>query len=188
MLQTPLLNRSLEASQVMDRNGYQYFIHPLTDGVPQIDPPLLREVTAALDELLPKNIDKIVGIEAMGLPVAVAVAAQRQLPLVYIRKRPYGLPGEVVVDQRTGYGGGKLYINGISKSDTIVIVDDVLSTGGTMDAILGGIRKIGAKVAAAAVVVDKSHPDTRRALEFKYEIKVISLAKIKIDAKGVRVL
>ena len=49
-----------------------------------------------------------------------------------IRKRQYSLPGEVVIEASTGYAKNQLFINGLEKGDSVVLVDDVLSTGGTL--------------------------------------------------------
>ena len=184
----PLLRSSLQAAPTVEVNGYTYFVHPITDGVPPLSPTLLNEVVEALDETLPKESDKIVGVEAMGLPVAVALSIKRDIPLVVVRKRRYGLPGEVEVVQRTGYGNGKLYINGISPDDQVVVVDDVLSTGGTLDAILGGILEMGASVLAVGVVVDKSEKDVVRSLKLKYELPLHSLIRVKVDEEGLTLL
>jgi adenine phosphoribosyltransferase len=59
------------------------------------------------------KIDKIVTMEAMGIPLATALSLKLKIPFVIIRKRTYGLPGEIDVEQITGYSKSKLYINGL---------------------------------------------------------------------------
>jgi len=187
-MELPKLRSSLQASPTVNRNGYTYFVHPLTDGVPPLEPSLLDEVTAGFMDILPPDIDKIVGVEAMGLPVAVSLSLKSGKPLSVVRKRKYGLEGEVEVCQRTGYAQGKLYINGIHQNDRILLIDDVLSTGGTLDGILGGIRKVGAQIMAVGVVVDKSSKGVRQNIEMKYDIKVYSLVRLTVDSSGVHLL
>ena len=64
------------------------------------------------------------------MPLALMLSLQLGIPFTIIRKREYGLPGEVSIEQVTGYSKSKMYVNGLKKSDRVVIVDDVLSTGG----------------------------------------------------------
>ena len=75
--------------------------------------------------------------------------------MVIGRKREYGLPGETPIDQSTGYSKGAIYLNDIHKGDRVFIVDDVVSTGGTLLPILKGVDKIGATVADCWIVFEK---------------------------------
>ena len=59
----------------------------------------------------------------MGIPLAAALSLKMNIPFIIIRKRSYGLPGEVDVEQITGYSKSKLYINNLKKGDNIIIVD-----------------------------------------------------------------
>ena len=72
-----------------------------------------------------------------------------------VRKRAYGLEGEVAVHQITGYSNGELYINGLQKGDRIILVDDVVSTGGTMIAVLNALKKMGVEVVDVMAVVER---------------------------------
>ena len=62
------LRRSLLEAPVFKRGEYDYFIHPITDGVPEIRPDLIREVTANIVRIANLDVDKIVTVEAMGIP------------------------------------------------------------------------------------------------------------------------
>ena len=75
------------------------------------------------------EVDKIVCMEAMGIHIATALY-KNEVPFVVIRKRVYGLEGEVSVHQTTGYSQGQLYINGLKKGDRILLVDDVVTQEG----------------------------------------------------------
>lgn len=163
------------------RGDYNYFIHPITDGVPICEPALLREVGCAMVRMLDlEGVDKIVVAEAMGIHIGVTLSLMTDLPLVIVRKRPYGLPGEVAIHQTTGYSKGELYLNGVSEGDRVVIVDDVCSTGGTMRAILSALDQIGAEVADICVVITRGDEDIGR--PFK------TLVKVAVSESGVRVV
>ena len=95
------------------------------------------------------------------------------IPFVIIRKRSYGLPDEDVVKQKTGYSKSNLYINGLKEGDKIVIVDDVLSTGGTLKAILSSMEKIGVENKGIFIVVDKGNISKQIKDEFDVDIDII---------------
>ncbi len=143
----------------MKKGEYPYIIHPIIDGIPYIKPDLLEEVTCEMQKLIEKcgQIDKIVTVEAMGIPLATALSLNMDVPFTIIRKRKYDFPDEVSVEQATGYSNSKLYINGLKKGDKIVIVDDVLSTGGTLRAVLTALKKMGVIIKGVFIVVNKGN-------------------------------
>ncbi len=162
----------------MRRGEYNYFIHPITDGVPFIEPALLREVGCAMVRVLDlTGVDKIVVCEAMGIHIGVAFSMMTDIPLVVVRKRSYGLPGEVAVHQTTGYSKTELYLNGVSAGDRVVIVDDVCSTGGTLRALISALEQVGADIADICVIVSRGDTDIGR--PFK--------TLVRIDVSGGRV-
>jgi adenine phosphoribosyltransferase len=65
------------------------------------------------------------------------------------------LPGETAIDQSTGYSKGAIYLNDINEGDRVFVVDDVVSTGGTLLPILNAIDRIGAIVADCWIVFEK---------------------------------
>ncbi len=181
------LRESLENAPVIMKGSYPYFIHPLTDGIPEINPAVLKD---AVNEIIKRididAFDKILTVEAMGLPIGVALSMVLEKPMTVVRKRAYGLPGEVEIVQHTGYSSGKLYINSISKDDTVLLVDDVLSTGGTMEAVVDGIKKVGAKISDIVVIVNK-HKNLED-VERKIGMKIKTLVNIEIRDGKVHIL
>jgi len=61
----------------------------------------------------------------------------------------------VALHKSTGYSESEMYINDIAAGDRVLIVDDLLSTGGTMAAICDALSDIGAEIADIAVVIRK---------------------------------
>lgn len=148
------LRESLRAAPVVDRGEYQYFVHPVSDGIPLVEPGLLREIAAGIaDAVDVAAADKILTAEAMGIHIATAVSLHTEAPFVIARKRQYGFPDEVAVHQETGYGESELYINGIEPTDEVLIVDDVCSTGNTLGALTSALAEIGAEVTDIVVVI-----------------------------------
>ena len=152
------LKQSLLDAPIIEKEGYHYFVHPISDGVPMLRPELLREIVikiirkADLDE-----VDKIVTPAAMGIHISTAVSLSTDVPLVVIRKREYGLDGEVSLHQQTGYSESEMYINDVEEGDRVLVLDDVLSTGGTMKAILDALTdEVGADVVDVVAVIKKA--------------------------------
>ena len=182
------LKDSLLAAPIIWKGDYPYFIHPLTDGVPRLDPSVLTAVVELIEAAVDwQSIDLVLGIEAMGLPLTSPLSMRNNKPQVVVRKRSYGLEGEVAIDQSTGYSKGSMYLNDIAKDERILIVDDVLSTGGTLDAIIGGLETIGAKIASIVVVVEKG-PGLQQLQEKYPHIEISSIVRLNMDGDKVVLL
>jgi len=157
----------------VQRGEYNYFIHPITDGVPSLDPAVLREVATAMIKVLDLNgVDRIVAAEAMGIPIGSIISSMTDIPLNIVRKREYRLPGEIPVHQITGYSRGQLFLNGVREGERVVIVDDVISTGGTTKGILAALDVAGAKVADICFAIRKGYPDIGRPYKALITIEV----------------
>lgn len=176
------LKRSLLDAPVFRRGDYNYFIHPLTDGVPEVKPELIREVVGHIMRIADLDVDKIVTVEAMGIPIGIALSLITDIPLVIIRKRKYGLPGEIEVSQITGYSKSQLFLNGIKRGDRVIVVDDVVSTGGTLLATLGSLKAAGASVKDVVVVIQRGEGAQRLQSE-GYEVK--TMVKVEVDESRV---
>lgn len=106
--------------------------------------------------LMPKDTDAIVGIDARGFIFGAALAAQLGIGFVPVRK-PGKLPAEVhSIEYELEYGFDVLEIHrdALSKGHKIVIVDDLLATGGTARATVDLVRQLGAEVAACLFVIE----------------------------------
>jgi adenine phosphoribosyltransferase len=176
------LKKSLLAAPVFKRGSYNYFIHPITDGVPEMEPELIREVAAHVVRIADLDVDKIVTVESMGIPIGTALSLIADVPLVIIRKRKYGLPGEIEVSQVTGYSKSQLFLNGIGKGDRVIVVDDVVSTGGTLLAVLQSLQVAGAVVKDVVAVIQRGDGAMRLVAE-GYGIK--TMVRVEVDENHV---
>ena len=114
----------------------------------------------AVDELVQHyvgvQIDKIVGVEARGFILGGAMAYQLAAGFVPIRK-PGKLPHRTLSENyELEYGTDKLEVHedAIASGDLVLLVDDLIATGGTAEAAVKLIRASGGKVAAACFIVD----------------------------------
>jgi adenine phosphoribosyltransferase len=179
-----LLKASLLESAVVKRGDYDYVVHPLTDGIPRVKPELLKEVIDALTEICTFDCDLIVTVEALGIPLATAMSLRTGRAFNVIRKKMYGLPGEVSLTQMTGYSKSNLFINGLKAGDRVVIVDDVVSTGGTLWAVAEALKKMLVKIVDIVVVIEKT--DKKAEIERKIGQPIKTLVKIDVvDGKVV---
>jgi len=172
------LRASLAGAPVVLFGDYPYFVHPITDGLPLGDPEVLREVIDALAAVGDWRCDKIVTAEAMGFPLAAALAMKVNRPYVFLRKRKYGLPAELSVRQTTGYSGSDLFVNNIHPGDRVVFVDDVLSTGGTLRAVVQVLRKAGATIVDVVIVFEKT--EKRQVMERELGLTIKTLMRVAV--------
>ncbi|MBP8685899.1 MAG: purine phosphoribosyltransferase family protein [Methanomassiliicoccales archaeon] len=176
----------MERSDVVRFGEYQYFVHPITDGIPAMDPRVLEEVLDRIFDMMPMDVDYLVGAEAMAIPLIVPLSLMTGIPYNVVRKRRYGLPGEVSVRQTTGYSEKELFINGLRKGDRVIVMDDVVSTGGTLRAIVKALKAMGVEVADIIVVIRKT--DRLEELERDIDQKVRTLVSVEVRDGRVRVL
>ncbi|SDM62227.1 adenine phosphoribosyltransferase [Halogranum gelatinilyticum] len=156
------LRQSFADAPVIEKaDGYQYVVHPMSNGVPMLEPQLLREVAVGITRVAElETVDKIVTPEAMGIHISTAVSLVTDIPLVVVRKRQYGLDGEVSLHQETGYSESEMYINDVEAGDRVLVLDDLLSTGGTLAAITEALDAIGAEVVDVVVAIRKAATDS----------------------------
>ncbi|MBA2851992.1 hypoxanthine/guanine phosphoribosyltransferase [Methanococcus maripaludis] len=181
-----LLEESLKTCPIVKRGEYHYFIHPISDGVPLVEPELLRDVSTRVIKMIDTDVDKIVTAEAMGIPIVTAVSIATDIPYVIMRKREYLLEGEIPVHQETGYSKGELYLNGINKGDKVVILDDVISTGGTLVAIINALKRAGADIKDVLCIIDRGNG--QNIVEEKTGYKVKTIVKIEVVNGKVNIL
>ena len=172
------LKASLVESSIVKRGDYDYIVNPITDGIPMVRPSLINEIVDAMCQISSFDCDYIITIEALGLPLAAALSLKTGKPFNVVRKRMYGLPGEINISRLTGYSKSTLFVNGVKPGDKVVIVDDVVSTGGTLWALVEALVKIGVKITDILVVVEKT--DRKAEIERKLGIAVKTLVKVDI--------
>ena len=130
-----------------------------------------RAFRRAIDELVHpyagQKVDKIAGIEARGFILGGAVAHQLSAGFVPIRKKGK-LPFETVrVAYSLEYGLDEMEMHkdGISPGEKVILVDDLIATGGTAEAAVKLLRQIGADILAACFVIDLPDLGGRAKLE-----------------------
>jgi adenine phosphoribosyltransferase len=111
-------------------------------------------------------VDKVVGIEARGFILAAPVAYRLGAGFVPVRKKGK-LPGATLEQAYVlEYGGASIEVvtDAFAPGDRVLIVDDVLATGGTVEAAVGLVRRAGAEVVGIAVLMELGFLDGRARL------------------------
>ncbi len=123
-----------------------------------------------------KGITKVAGIEARGFITAAAVAFQLGVGFVPIRKKGK-LPAETITEEYAlEYGTDKVEIHkdAITTGDTVLLMDDLVATGGTLGAAAKLIKNLGGNIFEAAVIIDL--PDLGGAKKIESELGVKTYA------------
>jgi adenine phosphoribosyltransferase len=130
-----------------------------------------RGFRMAVDQLLApyagQRIDKVAGLEARGFILGGAVAHQLSTGFVPIRKKGK-LPGATIAQAyKLEYGEAvvEVHEDAMSAGEKVLLVDDLLATGGTAEAGIRLIERLGGEVVGCAFVVDLPDLGGRRKLE-----------------------
>ncbi len=161
-------NKALISSLIRDVEGF-----PKPGVVFKDITPLLSSAVgfrAAVDELVataPQGIDVVVGMEARGFIFAAPVALALGAGFVPVRK-PGKLPGDTISQTfALEYGTETLSVHtdAVMPGAKVLVIDDVLATGGTVGATANLIRRLGAKLVHVSVLIELSFLGGRDHLE-----------------------
>lgn len=126
---------TLRSGQVSD----EYFDKYLFESRPD----LLDAVAAGLVPLVPKGTELLAGLEMGGIPVAVMLSQKTRLPVLFVRKKV------------KEYGTAKIAEGVPFKGKRVVVVEDVITTGGAILDGVAALREQGAKVDDVFCVIDR---------------------------------
>ena len=139
-----------------------------------------RGMRLAIDQMLDPyvgmQIDKVVGLEARGFILGGAIAHQLAIGFVPIRKKGK-LPGTVISEEyKLEYGEAivEIHDDAIQPGEKILVVDDLLATGGTAAAGIKLIERLGGEIVGCAFIVDLPELGGRAVLEnLSYDIHAL---------------
>jgi len=128
----------LRSGQVSD----EYFDKYLFES----DPVLLQRVVAHLQELVPAGTSLLGGLELGGVPLATMLSHATGIPALFVRK------------QAKAYGTRRVAEGGDPAGRTVLLVEDVITTGGDVARAARVLRELGATVTTVACVIDRMPP------------------------------
>lgn len=130
-----------------------------------------RGFRMAIDQMLHPyagmRIDKVVGLEARGFIMGGAIAHQLSVGFVPIRKKGK-LPGKTLSqDYKLEYGEATMEVHddAIKAGEKVLVVDDLLATGGTAEAGIILLKKLGAEIVSTSFIIDLPELGGRKRLE-----------------------
>jgi adenine phosphoribosyltransferase len=124
-------------------------------------------ISQFVDRYRDENIETVAGIEARGFIIGAAIASQLGTGFVPIRKTNK-LPGERIGQEYAleyGVDRLELHTDAISAGQRVLLVDDLIATGGTAEASIKLIEQVGGRVVEACFVIDLPELGGRRRIE-----------------------
>lgn len=132
------------------------------------DGPAFRQaIDEITDHVRPWNVDLIVGMESRGFIFAAPIAYNLGVGFAPVRKLGK-LPSETIsAEYALEYGTNtlELHVDAIAEGQRVLIVDDLLATGGTVGATIDLVERLGGEVAGTAFLVELSFLDGRSRLD-----------------------
>src|SRR5271168_3423119 len=109
----------------------------------EADPDLLKHIAMALVPYVPSGIDALAGLEMGGIPIATMLSQLTGLPVLFVRKKA------------KDYGTCKIAEGGRVRGRKLLIVEDVVTTGGAILDAAKALRAEGAELSAVVCVIDR---------------------------------
>lgn len=129
-----------------------------------------------------KNIDYVAGIESRGFIFGAALASKLNIGFIPIRK-PNKLPADTIketYDLEYGSDTIEMHKDAVKNGDRVLIIDDLLATGGTAVAACNLVKKAGAQVVATAFIIELDPLKGREKIEAK-GVDVVSMLHYDLD-------
>ena len=129
-----------------------------------------------------KKIDYIAGIESRGFIFGAALANKMKVGFIPIRK-PNKLPAETIKETYSlEYGTDtiEMHADALKQGDRVLVIDDLLATGGTAVAACSLVKRVGAEVVAAAFIIELDPLKGRENIE-NNGVKVVSMLNYDLD-------
>src|ERR1700677_3979325 len=108
----------------------------------EADPDLLKHIALAMMKLVPPGIDALAGLEMGGIPIATMLSQLTGLPVLFVRK------------EAKEYGTCKIAEGGQVRGRKLLIVEDVVTSGGAIEDAAKALREEGAILSAVICVID----------------------------------
>lgn len=124
-------------------------------------PDLLKAIAEQMKALIPDGTDALAGLEMGGIPVATALSLETGLPVVFVRK------------EAKDYGTCKFAEGYDIEGKNLLIIEDVITTGGQVVLSSEDLRKAGAKVNQVICVIDRSQGKSAKLREAKLNLKAL---------------
>jgi len=159
---------------------YAFFPTSITDNIPPLRPELSRAICLLSALHLGHAVDATLGVgeEDRGAMIISDMLLYHELPRTLARWTPSGGPGEIAVPLSNEYieeGQTRIYLNGVRPDDRVIVVDDLISTGGTMVALVEAVRRTGAEILELFAVGEKTENRGRQKIQRETGLRIKTL-------------
>lgn len=127
----------------------------------EADPLLLRDIAEAMCSLIPEDTSALAGLELGGIPLATMLSQITGLPTVFVRKAA------------KSYGTCKLAEGGPIAGHRLVIVEDVVTSGGQIRSSAQALREEGAIITRVVCVIDREAGGAQNLIEDNLELRFL---------------
>jgi orotate phosphoribosyltransferase len=138
----------------------------------EADPVLLARIAEQMAALVPAGTDMLGGLELGGVPIATVLSQLTGLPALFVRKRA------------KTYGTCRLAEGGDPAGRNVLLVEDVITTGGAVTAGASALRELGATVTTVVCAIDRSAPGDSRLAAHAIAVVPV-LTKADLDSAAV---
>ncbi len=181
--------KALDNQPIVQINGYGFIINPLTEQIPATSAELLKDACHELAECVDKTrTTKLVAEEDKGAILLAGVSWITGLPFGIARWQPNGLSSQIKQSFKMEYKHGDIYLNGIEPKDKVTIIDDMVSTGGTIIALIKTIEKIGAEIIDIICVAEKMNYGGVSSIKKNTGYNVKTLLKIDVGGEKSKII
>lgn len=131
-------------------------------------PALLKEIAEGMAKLLPQGFDLLAGLEMGGIPLATAISLETGAQMTLVRKKA------------KEYGTAKVAEGADLRGKKVVIIEDVVTSGGQIILSAGDLRAEGAEILCAICVIDREQGGAEKLLEAGIELRpLFTMSELK---------
>ena len=139
----------------------------------EADPALLKDISAAMAALVPDTVDVLAGLELGGIPIVTMLSQVTGLPALFVRKKA------------KDYGTCRLAEGGDIDGRRVVVVEDVVTTGGQVLESCAELRERGAIVDTVLCVIDREAGGTEAFAAIGLELRpLFTMTQLKAAAEA----
>ena len=166
--------------------SFEFFPTAITDNIPPLEPRLSYAVCLLSRFHLEHVAEATLGVgeEDRGAMIISDLLLSHNLARTLARWTPTGAPGEIRVPLANEYvqeGSVEIYLNGVTATDRVILVDDLISTGGTLVSLVRAIRQSGAEILEIFTIGEKSENGGREHLFRETGLTIKTLLRTSLE-------
>ena len=189
MVNKQLVIQAFDNQPLIKFEKYKFLLNSLTEQIPATSVELLQ---AATDWIVAEGefgqATKLIGEEDKGAIRVASTSLATRLPFGMARWYPVGIEGQISVDFKMEYASGQLYLNGVEENDKVIIVDDMISTGGTLLALIKAVQLAKGEIIDIVCVAEKIEYFGVHQIEMETGYQPKTLLKVSIAGERSKVI